>query len=206
MRGWTRRRTAGFAFVAVLLTVAGAITWSYETIPLSNTALTQFDTILVLGTPSLPDGSPSLEQRSRVLEGIHELQAGRAPRLMMTGGAAHNRFVEAHTMVEFALTQGVPADQLVEEGRAQNTIQNIFYSKALMDEHGWRSAEVVSSPSHLPRAALILEHHAFPWRTHAAPWPTKLNPVHRAAAYAMEAMYCAKLRWIGFKPTVFLSR
>ena len=185
---------------------AGAIAWSYETIPSCNTDATHFDAIIVLGTPSLPDGSPSLEQRSRVLEGVRELRAGRAPRIVMTGGAAHNHFVEAHTMVEFARLQGVPEAELIEEGQAQNTIQNIFYSRALMDQHGWRSAEVVSSPSHLPRAALILQHYAFPWRTHPAAWPKEFSSPHIAMAYWMEATYCTKLRWTGFKPTSFLPR
>ena len=206
MIGRTTQRLRVITLLMIPLVYLGATLWSYETIPSCNTDARHFDVILVLGTPSLPDGSPSPEQRSRVLEGIRELRAGRAPRIVMTGGAAHNQFVEAHTMVEFAQTQGVPEAELIEEGRAQNTIQNIFYSRAVMDQHGWKSAEVVSSPSHLPRTALILEHYAFPWRTHAATWPNEFSSVHVAMAYWMEATYCAKLRWTGFKPTSFLPR
>ncbi len=200
----TARRFQVLALLTLPLVYAGVVAWSYETIPSCNTDTTHFDAIIVLGTPSLPDGSPSLEQRSRVLKGVRELRAGRAPRIVMTGGAAHNQFVEAHTMIEFARTQGVAEAELIEEGRAQNTIQNIFYSRALMDQHGWRSAEVVSSPSHLPRTALILEHYTFPWRTHAAAWPKEFTSAHIAVAYCMEATYCARLRWTGFKSTSFL--
>ena len=189
---------------AISLLIVGAIAFSYRSIPASNTRATHFDVIIVLGTPSMPDGSVSPEQRSRVLEAVRELRAGVAPRLILTGGAAHNQFAEAHTMAELAAAEGVSRANLVEEGRAQNTVQNIFYSKAIMDRFGWESAEIVSSPSHLPRAALILEHYSFPWRTHAAPWPPIFLRGHIAAIYAAEAIYCARLRWIGFPRTGFL--
>ena len=193
------------AVTVVLMWLVG-VAWSYETIPLSDTAAGHFDTIIVLGTPSLPDGAPSLEQSSRVLEGVREYRAGVASHIIMTGGPAHNNFVEAHTMAELAAREGVPRCDLIEEGRAQNTVQNVFYSSLLMRQHGWKSAEIVSSPSHLPRAALILEHYSFAWRTHAAPWPGQFSKMHILLAYWEEAIYSCKLRWIGFKRTPYLPR
>ena len=191
--------------VVALLGAMGVLV-SYTTIPSGNTGTARLDTIIVLGTPSLPDGSPSPDQRMRVDEGVREYRAGVAPHIIMTGGAAHNQFVEAHTMAELARTEGVPGDALVEEGRAQNTIQNIFYSVALMKAQGWGSAEVVSSPSHLPRAALILEHYTVAWRTHAAVWPQRFSKAHIVLAYLFEAAYCSKLRWIGFRASPFLPQ
>ena len=193
-----------FAGLGLAFTLAVLVVLSYKTVPSADTTATRFDAIIVLGTPSNPDGSPSPEQRSRVLEGVRELHAGIAPRLIMTGGRAHNQFVEAHTMVELARAEGVPPTALVEEGQAQNTVQNIFYSTAIMERCGWRSAEIVSSPSHLPRTALILEHYRFPWRTHAAPWPPIFLRSHIAIIYAAEAFYCTRLRWLGFPSTRFL--
>ncbi len=181
-----------------------AIVVRYRTIPNHNTAQKRFDIIIVLGTPSLPDGKPSPEQRERVLEGIREYRAGVAPRLIMTGAAAHNGFYEAHTMALFAESQGVPASDILEERRALNTIQNIFYSRILMLHHGWQSAEVVSSPSHLPRAALILAHYHFPWRTDAAHWPPEYNDERKSILYSAEAAYCAKLSLLGFHDPHYL--
>lgn len=178
--------------------------WSYETIPGSDTSATHFDTLIVLGTPSLPDGSPSPDQSARVSEGVREYRAGVAPRIIMTGGAAHNAFVEAHTMLELAAQQGVPRSDLIEEDEARDTVQNIFYSSVLMQQHGWKSAEIVSSPSHLPRAALILAHYPFAWRTHPAPWPMQISRLHIMLAYWAEATYSCKLRWIGFRKTPYL--
>jgi uncharacterized SAM-binding protein YcdF (DUF218 family) len=193
-------------FVAIVIIAVIAITISYRTIPTHNTDLPQFDAIVVLGTPANPDGSPSPEQRERTLEGIREYKAGVAPHLIFTGAAAHNQFVEAHVMAMLALSQGVAPAAIIEEDYAQNTVQNIFYSSEIMSNSGWNSAEVVSSPSHLPRTALILEHYPMQWSTHAAPWPSEYSTWQRAAHYAVEAEYCLRLRLLGFPATRFLPQ
>ena len=87
----------------------------------------------------------------------------------MTGGAAHNRFVEAQVMARIAEAQGIPAEEIFMDPAAQNTIENACDSARIMRSHGWQSAEVVSSASHLPRAAMILSRLPLKWRVHAAP-------------------------------------
>jgi uncharacterized SAM-binding protein YcdF (DUF218 family) len=197
------RKLLLFLFVLVIAAIAGAVV-VYRTIPTRNTSLTHYDAIIVLGTPANPDGTPSPEQRERTLEGVREYKAGIAPYLILTGGPAHNQYVEAHVMAALAVTQGVPPSAVIEEGQAQNTIQNIFYSSRIMQDHHWTSAEVVSSPSHLPRTALILQRYRMPWSTHAAPWPAEYSLWQRAAHFALEAEYCLKLRLFGFPSTRFL--
>ena len=191
-------------FAALVVVVTIGVTWVYRSIPSANTNQTHFDTIIVLGTPANLDGTPSPEQRERTLEGVREFKAGIAPHLIVTGGPAHNQFVEAHVMATLAEAQGVAPDAIIEEGRAQNTIQNIYYSQRIMAAHGWTSAEVVSSPSHLPRAALILKHYSFQWSTHPAPWPPEYTFWQRAARFAVEAEYCLRLQVLGFPSTRFL--
>lgn len=187
------------------ITIVGA-PFIYRDIPTHNTDLTHFDTLIVLGTPAKADGSPSPEQRERTLEGVREFKAGVASHLIMTGGAAHNQFVEAHVMKQLAVAQGVPAEAITEEGQAQNTVQNIYYSEKIMAAQHWTSAEVISSPSHLPRAALILEHYSLFWRTRPAPWPQEYSEFRRALHYCVEAEYCLRLKIFGFPSTPFLPR
>jgi uncharacterized SAM-binding protein YcdF (DUF218 family) len=197
------RKLLYVVIILVIVTLAGT-TISYRTIPIGNAILPQFDAIIVLGTPANPDGTPSPEQRERTLEGIREYKEGIAPHLIFTGAAAHNQFVEAHVMAVLALSQGVPPDAIIEEDRAQNTVQNIFYSRQIMSNSGWNSAEIVSSPSHLPRTALILEHYPIQWSTHPAPWPPEYSIWQRAAHYVVEAEYCLRLRLFGFPKSRFL--
>jgi uncharacterized SAM-binding protein YcdF (DUF218 family) len=193
------------ALLAALIVVSAALfalrpALYYRSIPTANTTLTHFDTLIVLGTPCRPDDTPSPEQRERVLESVREYQRGIAPHIIMTGGPAHNRFVEAHCMKLLAISQGVPADVILEEGRAQNTIQNIYFSNQIMTAHNWHSAEVISSPSHLPRAALILQHYAFAWHTHPAHWPAEYHLLHIAIIYTAEIRSCWHIHTRGFAP------
>lgn len=202
-----------FLFLLVLLLFAlGLVVYgNYLTLPTHNTPANQFDAIVVLGTPSKLDGTPSPEQRERVLEGVREYKAGVAPRIIMTGGPAHNHFVEAHTMAELAASQGVPPADILEEGQAQNTVQNIFYSSQIMHQHGWSSAEVVSSPYHLGRTALILNTLdlrqpalSIDWRTHPSLWPPEYGLHHKVVLYSVEAWRCLQLRVQGFPSSRFL--
>jgi uncharacterized SAM-binding protein YcdF (DUF218 family) len=198
-----------FYLLVFLASVAVVINLVF--IPTQNTAATHFDTIIVLGYPANPDGSPSPEQRERVLEAVREYKAGVAPNIIMTGAAAHNRFIEAHVMISLAIGQGVPTSALLGESHAQNTIQNIYYSASIMQQRNWHSAEVISSPDHLPRAAMILTafNKKYPmtsieWRTHPARWPTEYLLPKRIFLDAFEAARCLEIRLFGFPKSKFL--
>ena len=202
------RRTAllvaSLVVAMVLLVVA-----TYETVPTHNTDATHFDTLIVLGCPTDPDGRVSPEQRERVLGAVREYEAGRAAHIIVSGGAAHNQFNEAAAMAGMAEAAGVPARDVVLEGQARNTIENIFYSRRIMAERGWTSAEVVSTPDHLARAGLILGHYnagpqRFGWRTHAAAWPREFGWERIAPYYVKEALGTTVLRWFGYRETPFL--
>lgn len=198
-------------FFVVTLSAALAVVINCSTIPAGNTSATHFDTIIVLGSPANPDGSPSPDERERVLEAVREYRRAVAPSIIMTGGPAHNRFVEAHVMAVFAINQDVPASAVIEERQARNTIQNIFYSSEIMRSHQWHSAEVISSSAHLGRAAMILQAFsrshpalAFDWRTHAAPWPAEYGFFHRIVADSIEASRCLQIRLFGLPRSRFL--
>jgi uncharacterized SAM-binding protein YcdF (DUF218 family) len=194
-----------FAAQAAATVTAAALLANYHAVPLNNTDAKHFDAILVLGTPTLDDGTPSPEQRERVEEGVREFKAGVAHELIMTGGAAHNQFIEGESMKKLAVSEGVPADDIIVEGKAQDTIQNIYYSDQILEAHHWHTLEVVSSPSHLPRAALILAHwKGLQWSTHAAKWPAEYSPDKIDATFLREATYCWSLTHGGFKHSEYL--
>ena len=66
--------------------------------PTCNTSLTRYDAIIVLGNPADRDGNPKPELLARVTEGVHEYERGVAPRLILTGAAVRNGFIEARVM------------------------------------------------------------------------------------------------------------
>jgi uncharacterized SAM-binding protein YcdF (DUF218 family) len=198
------------AFLIALIAVL-VVTINYRTVTAGDTSQAHFDTIVVLGNPANPDGTPGPEQRERVMESVREYKAGVAPKVIMTGGAAHNQFTEAHVMAQLAMSQGVPATDVIEEPQAQNTLQNIYYSAQIMHEHEWKTAEIVSSPSHLPRTSLIMQAFdkaqpalAFDWHTHPSLWPPQYGLKQELTLYYKEAMGCFRLRMHGFPPSRFL--
>jgi uncharacterized SAM-binding protein YcdF (DUF218 family) len=200
-----------FYLSVILFALALIVTGNYITLPTHNTTATHFDALIILGTPTNPDGSPSPQQRQRVLEGVREFQAGIAPHIIITGAAAHNQFVEADVMAALAESNGVPSGAILIEPQAQNTIQNIYYSAQLMHQHGWSSAEIISSPHHLGRTALILNALnisqpalSIDWRTQAAPWPPEYTLFHRLFLFSGEALHCLAIRIHGFPPSRFL--
>jgi uncharacterized SAM-binding protein YcdF (DUF218 family) len=168
--------------------------------PTSNTSLTRFDAIIVLGAPADTDGNPTPTQLARVTEAVHEYERGVAPRLILSGGVDRNRPVEAEVMARTAEAQGIPASAIYEEGHAEDTIENGCYSVRIMQSHGWHSAEVVSSTYHLPRAGIIFSQLPIEWRTHRAQplWPATV--LHLAKVNTLETLktlrYLVWARWM----------
>ena len=166
--GWkTRLAVAAAALVAAVL---GWAVLARETAPGGNTNRDNFDAIVVLGQPADADGNPTPEVLSAVTEAVREYERGVAPRIIFTGGAVANRFVEAKVMARTAEAQGIPHSAVLLEPQARDTIENACYSTRLMKANSWRSAEVISNAAHLPRAELIWSRTpAIEWRSHAAP-------------------------------------
>ncbi len=164
---WIVRTSLGGILLVLIL-----VGWSViarRLAPVANTSRDHFDTILVLGSPADSDGNPTPEEMARVSEAVREYERGVAPRLLFTGGPAHNKYVEADVMAGAAAAQGIPPSAIFVETKADNTIQNACYSERIMQAHGWHSAEIVSSAYHLPRASLIFGRTSLDWRLHAAP-------------------------------------
>jgi len=157
--------------------------------PISNTSLNRFDAIVVLGYKADSDGNPTPTQLARVTEAVHEYELGVAPRLIVTGGAVANQFNEAQVMARTAEAEGIPKSAILVEPAARDTQQNACFSARIMKQHGWRSAEVISSAPHLPRTAMILSRMGLEWRTHAAP---PLSPQSAAYPVAVETVETLK--------------
>lgn len=179
-----RGAAAGILLAAIL------ITWAViarRLAPMANTSRERFDAILVLGSPADSDGNPTPEMQARVNEGVREYERGVAPRLIFTGGSAHNQYAEADVMANAAAAKGIPPSAIYVETRAMDTIQNACYSAQLMRDHKWHSAEVVSSEYHLPRASLIFGRTGLEWRMHAAA-PMQQEKSESGEASALEVL------------------
>lgn len=157
---------AGLLFLLAVGAVARRLAPESNT---GNTGLSRFDTLIVLGVNADADGNPTPEQLALVTEAVREYEQGVAPRIIFSGAAVANRFVEAQVMASTAEAQGIPAAAISMEPQARDTIQNACYSTRIMKAHGWQSAEVIANPVHVARSGLIFSHLPLEWRLHAAP-------------------------------------
>ena len=180
----------------------GVIAWAAlerRLAPTSNTSLTRFDVIIALGNPADSDGNPDPHQLARVTEAVHEYERGVAPRILFTGAAVKNQFVEAKVMARTAHALGIPDSAILIEPNARNTIENACYAVRMMQDHDWRSAEVISSDYHLPRAALIFSRLPIEWSTHAAPPLSQESLAHESFDSTVETLktvrYLVWARW-----------
>ena len=136
--------------------------------PSGNTAQSRFDVIIILGGGIDSDGNPEPVLQSRITEGVREYERGVAPRIIVTGGEQKG-YIQANVMARVAQAQGVPASAIVVEPKAENTIQNACFSARIMKQHGWNSAEVVTSAPHVARAGIIFSRAPIAWRMRSAP-------------------------------------
>ncbi|MGI4755316.1 MAG: YdcF family protein [Janthinobacterium lividum] len=176
--------------------VGFAIVATYKTVPLGNAGTGPVDVLIVLGMPAKSDGSPSQAEIWRVSEAVNETKRGRAKYILLSGGAAANRFVEADVMARAAQQLGFPSEALLEERSSLTTLENIHNSQKIMTAHHWNRVEVISSPDHLPRASVILSRTNLQWRVHDAPTPGR-GGVNRTIGYTKEAIATTIIRWFG---------
>jgi len=181
------------AMLATLVLLAIAFAWAALArafAPTGNTSASRFDTLIVLGAEVDADGNPPPLLLSRINEAVREYERGIAPRMILSGGLSRRRFVEASVMARAAEAEGVPASAILLEPAADDTIQNACFAARIMKAHGWRSAEVISTASHLPRTGLIfhrLSHKQdLNWRTHVAPPLEPQSSISIAVANALE--------------------
>lgn len=114
------------------------------------------DVILVLGCNVYAEGGgPSICIRARAGHAATLYRQGFAPHIIPTGGPTEQGPTEAAVLTRVLEEDGVPADAIIPEAQARDTIQNILYSQAIMRAHDWHTAILVSEPFHVNRAALI---------------------------------------------------
>jgi uncharacterized SAM-binding protein YcdF (DUF218 family) len=126
------------------------------------------DVALALGCPADDEtGNASDCERCRVKSALRAFRDGEVRSIIMSGGAAHNRFVEADAMGRLALARGLPEGALHYEPRTLTTWMNLRFSQRIMREHGMKTALVISTAAHLPRARRFVEWYGIPARYRA---------------------------------------
>lgn len=122
----------------------------------------QTDVAIALGCPTEDDGRLTPCLRCRVAGAVQALREGRVQAIIFSGGAAHNRYVEAAAMASAARALGLPGDRLLIEGASLTTWQNLRFAKRIMEAHGFKTALLISAREHLPRARRFADYYGVP--------------------------------------------
>ncbi|ROU06502.1 YdcF family protein [Lysobacter enzymogenes] len=152
---------------------AGALRDSLQRGYLGQSAegLPQADVIVVLGggigrVTSFDGGDADAPELAgnRVAAAARAWQAGRAPAILVSGGASTSTrgISEAAIMADALVKLGVPREALVLEDGSRDTRGNAERSARIAAERGWRRAILVTSALHMPRALQWFERAGLP--------------------------------------------
>jgi SanA protein len=138
------------ALVAILPQVVTRIytlsrLYSVDQVPASPVAI-------VFGAGLRRDGTPSPILRDRINTAVNLYSAGKVQKLLMSGD---NRFIEYNepgSMRDYAISQGIPVDDIVLDYAGRRTYDTCYRAKHIFKIE---SAILVTQEFHLPRAIYV---------------------------------------------------
>ena len=182
---------AGIAVGMILFTVleAWVISWARTD---DETAVTA---VVVLGA-GVNGTVPSLSLQVRLEAALEYLADKPDIPIVVTGSQGPGEDIsEAQCMADWLIGRGVAADRILLEDQADNTKENIEFSKAMLRDNGvdtTANIAVVTSDYHLCRASLLW---GVPWMVPVAAhmpeayWPLTINYfIREAFAVAAEVL------------------
>lgn len=91
-------------------------------------------------------------QGDRLWEVVRLWRAGKAPRIIISGGGPEGEISEAQLMADILVSVGVPRSAMVLEERSRNTHDNAVYTAQLLRDQQLDSVLLVTSAFHMRRA------------------------------------------------------
>ena len=120
-------------------------TFSIDEVPVRSAAI-------VFGAGLWRDGSPTPVLRDRVAAAAHLYFAGKAQKLIMSGGNPTINYDEPGAMRTYALSLGVPDEAIVLDYAGRRTYDTCYRALHIF---GIRQATLVTQGFHLPRALYL---------------------------------------------------
>jgi uncharacterized SAM-binding protein YcdF (DUF218 family) len=113
------------------------------------------DCIIVLGC-QVKGTYPSPFLAARLDEGIKLLKQGFSSYIIVSGGkGAGEEISEAEAMKNYLTSKGIDENRIIMEDKSLSTMENLKFSKAVMDSKGFKSVIIVSNKYHLKRASVM---------------------------------------------------
>ncbi len=116
--------------------------------------LDDVDCILVLGCLVRSDGTPSDMLEDRLLTGVDLYFSNNGTKLLMSGDHGQAEYDEVNAMKGFALSQGVPSDDIFMDHAGFSTYESVYRAKEIF---GADKVIIVTQSYHLSRALYIAQ-------------------------------------------------
>jgi uncharacterized SAM-binding protein YcdF (DUF218 family) len=165
---WVTRLRRIFAVVAFLfIALWGAVAFTPLTRGMARPllradTLTKADAIYVLASNIQPDDEPSPNSMARGLRGLELLGSHLAPHLLVSElpdpAGSYVKWLQASA----AALGGIDVKSIESVGTTSNTHDEAMRVAALFRERGWKKLLLVSSPTHMRRAAAAFERAGVP--------------------------------------------
>ena len=183
-------KVVGIGLGLIMLAIPARIALSQTRLPDGYVA----KAAVVLGAGFRGEG-PSPVFAARLDYALELLRAGRAGRLILTGGPRQGvSRTEADVARGYLLQRGVDPSSLLLEQRSHNTLENLCYAAQIAREHALWPLIVISDPAHLPRALLLAEDIGLSLVPAATPY-SRLNRGFAALVFLLKesALYSHRL-------------
>lgn len=134
--------------------------------PKALSVMPKADMIVVLGGSTRGDTHWSSlgdlnEQADRLVHATELFKAGKAPRLLVSGGAPRGARSEAELMEQLLGVMGVPRRAVLRESESRDTRDNARFSAILLRGKGVQRILLVTSAFHMRRARPLFEAEGF---------------------------------------------
>ena len=114
-----------------------------------------FDYVVIHGAGLIDGRTPSKLLQQRLDKAIRVYRRDPTPpKLIPSGGKGSDESIsEAQAMKNYLLSQGIPEDDIIMEDQSRTTLENLKYSKAIIDSKpGRKYTALVTSNYHVYRA------------------------------------------------------
>jgi len=95
------------------------------------------------------------QQADRLVHAVQLYKAGRAPRVLVTGGAEPGNRSEAEIMRDLLVVMGVPAGAILLEQASRNSYDNAVHTAAMLRQMGAEKILLVTSAFHMRRSVAV---------------------------------------------------
>lgn len=141
----------GWIIAIAAMTVLTYICWLHAVMLQPGKA----DALIVLGYVS-KDGRIHPLLKERLDEAYKQFRQYGHEYIIVSGGAVGSRRSEAELMEKYLVEKGVPAKRVLKEDKSNNTVQNLIFSKQLMEQYHLKSFVIITNLFHVRRTKYIM--------------------------------------------------